>query len=146
MSMLSKPDAGWSVFSIGTRSYSLSYLADIPETWVKHAICGLETHAPFVVYGECESIAAIYCVVDSCMCTIYRMDNNDEAPYSAYGFGTLDFCKALYECISKDIDDWACWNGPGEATGPLVPGEAQEKARLQELLARLRSLIETFEE
>ena len=48
--MLTKPEAGWSDFSLdGTSVYTLSYLDDIPFEWLDEAIHGLEILNPFCV-------------------------------------------------------------------------------------------------
>ena len=54
MPMLSKPQHGWTYFSLSESSYSLSYLSNIPLEWLERAIVGLETLLPFEVYGYCE--------------------------------------------------------------------------------------------
>ena len=46
--MLSKPNAGWTDFSLGGKTYYLSYLNDIPFVWLYYAIHGLKTMSPFV--------------------------------------------------------------------------------------------------
>ena len=52
--MLTKPQHGWTDFSLGESSYSLSYLSNIPMDWLDRAIFGLQTLMPFEVYGYCE--------------------------------------------------------------------------------------------
>ncbi len=51
--MLTKPQYGWSDFSLnGTSVYGLSYLTDVAFEWVGQAIHGLETLHPFCVKGS----------------------------------------------------------------------------------------------
>ena len=42
MNVLSKPEAGWSQFSLDDQLFSLSYLTNIPCDWLDQAIQGID--------------------------------------------------------------------------------------------------------
>lgn len=113
--MLSKPDAGWTDFSLDNEhSYSLSYLTDVGIEWLDQAIHGLTTMEPFAVHAFCEP--------DRVVCTVsywntYIVFESDGIPEkNAYremygvGLSMIDFCKLLYEDIFNNIDAWVKWD------------------------------------
>lgn len=135
--MLSKPQHGWTVFSLSESSYSLSYLSNIPLEWLEKAIFGLETLLPFEVYGYCEP-GRIVCTVDFGECRIYFEDDEhiiDDSSYENVSIRMLDFCKALHKDILDYIDDWSRWNSSYNLT----------KEDIQSRLDRLQRLICTKE-
>ena len=74
--MLTKPEAGWSDFSLdGTSVYPLSYLDNIPFEWLDDAIHGLETLNPFCVKGFMEP-GRFICVVSFWNCHIICEDED----------------------------------------------------------------------
>ncbi len=112
--MLSKPDAGWTGFCLGSRTYYLSYLNDIPFEWLDQAIHGLETMAPFAVHGFCEP-GRVLCLISYWNCHIISEDdgrkelNCAETELEIAHVNMLDFCKALHADISHDLDAWGEW-------------------------------------
>ena len=110
--MLSKPQHGWTVFSLGESSCSLSYLSNIPLEWLDRAIFGLETLSPFDVYGECEP-GKMVCTVEYSECRI-RFENDKHIKNDCSGevvsICMLDFCEMLLKDIADNIDDWLKWN------------------------------------
>ena len=99
--MLSKPQHGWTVFSLGESNYFLSYLSNIPLEWLERAIFGLETLLPFEVYGYCEP-GKMVCTVGFSECRIifkddkYRKEDSSSEIVPVY---MLDFCKTLHKEI-----------------------------------------------
>lgn len=131
--MLSKPQYGWTVFSLGESSYSLSYLSNIPLEWLERAIFGLETLLPFDVYGYCEP-GRVICTVDFSECRIVFEDDKHhkiDTSFETVPIHMLDFCKTLHEDISRYIDDWSKWNSSDNFT----------KDDIQSRLDRLQKLI-----
>ena len=131
--MLSKPEHGWSDFSLGTKRYSLSYLSNIPMEWLDRAIFGLETLLPFEVRGHCEP-GSMVCTVNLSGCRIdFEIIHSnrviracEEAPVTM-----LDFCRMLHRDLSADPETWINWN----------PSFRMEKSDLQARLDRLEKLI-----
>ena len=145
--MLTKPEAGWSDFSLdGTSVYPLSYLDNIPFEWLDDAIHGLETLNPFCVKGFMEP-GRFICVVSFWNCHIICEDE-DRDPLTPQNTrheishtSMLQFCQQLYDDISENLDDWACWDAFDE--------ELDFDTNKEELiikLARLKKLIAENEE
>ena len=131
--MLSKPEHGWTDFSLGESCYSLSYLSNIPLEWLERAIVGLETLLPFDVYGYCEP-GRMVCTVDFLECRITFEDERPskrDSSFETVPVHMLDFCKSLHEDISGHIDDWTKWNSSYNLT----------KEEIQSRLDRLQKLI-----
>ena len=140
--MLTKPEAGWSDFSLdGTSVYTLSYLDNIPFEWLDDAIHGLETLNPFCVKGFMEP-GRFICVVSFWNCHIICEDEDSDPldPQSTIHeishTSMLQFCQQLYDDISENLDDWARWDYDPELDFDTNKEELIIKlARLKELIA-----------
>ena len=131
--MLSKPQHGWTEFSLGAICYSISYLTNVPLDWLERAIFGLETLLPFEVYGYCEP-GRMVCAVDFSECRIiFENDerNKQNSSCEVVPINMLDFCKKLHKDITDHMDDWHKWN----------PSYSLTKEELQSRLDRLKKLI-----
>lgn len=116
--MLSKPEHGWTEFSLGENFYSLSYLSNIPLEWLERAILGLETLLSFEVYGCCEP-GRMICAVDFSECRIIFEDDKhhkEDSSFEIVPINMLDFCKKLHKDISDHIDDWQKWSSSYHVT------------------------------
>ena len=101
--MLSKPEYGWTTFSLpGTSEYELSDLDDLPMHWLADAIYGLENKRAFCVSNNME-LEELYCVIDwygsfiviaEDDCGLEREDNVVAIEYSPTTT-TMSFCKML---------------------------------------------------
>ena len=119
--MLSRPQHGWTDFSLGNSVYCLSYLTDIPLDWLERAIFGLQTFQPFEVYGYCEP-GRLVCAVDLLECRIYFDEDkhikNDgcikDCPCEVVPINMLEFCKVLHRDISEYIVDWEKWHSSSD--------------------------------
>ena len=131
--MLSKPEYGWTDFSLGESCYSLSYLSNIPLEWLERAIFGLETLLPFDVCGYCEP-GRVICTVDFSVCRIIFEDDKhrkEDSCFEIVPISMLDFCQMLHEDIFDHIDDWQKWNASYHIT----------KEDIQSRLDQLQNLI-----
>jgi len=131
--MLSKPQHGWTCFTLGDYAYYLSYLSNVPMDWLDRAIFGLETLLPFEVYGYCEP-GRMVCTVGFSECRIIFEDDKrhkDDSSFEIVPINMLDFCKKLHEDFSAYIDDWTQWNVSYKLT----------KEDIQSRLDRLQRLI-----
>lgn len=140
--MLTKPIHGWTDFHLdNTGVYGLSYLDDIPFEWLDQAIHGLETMLPFCVKGFMEP-GRLLCMVSywNCYVVVEGEDRQKQEGNTAgcrYSFTSmLDFCKALHQDISADLDGWASFV---DYRGEDVQ---QKKQRLEQQLQRLQQLIQ----
>ena len=131
--MLSKPQHGWTTFSLGHRCYSISFLTNVPLDWLEKAIGGLDTLLPFEVSGYCEP-GRVVCTVAFSQCHVFYENEKHQKEESSYELGPvnmLDFCQKLHEDISDHIDDWQKWGYSYNVT----------KEDLQSRLDRLQKLI-----
>ena len=146
--MLGKPVYGWSNFQLeGTSRYSLSYLDDIAFMWVEQAIHGLEEMLPFCVKGFMEPNRFL-CVVSYWNCHIICEDDGrvplgkgdtiNEVSHTSM----LQFCRYLYDDISRDIDEWASFTDYDETETDV----SKRKETLLEKLSHLKVLISQSEE
>lgn len=149
--MLSKPDAGWSDFSLGGKTYYLSYLTDIPFVWLYHAIHGLKTMSPFVVHGVCEP-GRVLCLVSYWNCHVIFEDegrkelNPCEMQWEFAHINMLDFCKALHADISQNLDAWSEWiNIFAETEREYNKVKQKRKKLLEKKLRELGKLIQKNE-
>jgi hypothetical protein len=132
-SVLSKPEAGWSLFKIGDTEFWLSYLMDLPNDWLDTIIFAYEHDLPFVLKGECEP-GFMYCNVNDLYVHIYYEEHH-EASYEIYGTNIIN---VLINDFTKYIDEWADW-------GYIRYNEEElkeEKKRLQEKIERYHILRE----
>ena len=140
--MLTKPDCGWSDFSLdGTSVYTLSYLDNIPFEWLDEAIHGLEILNPFCVKGFMEP-GRFICVVSFWNCHIICEDEDRDpldpqnTTHEISHTSMLQFCQQLYDDISENLDDWARWDYDPELDFDTNKEELIIKlARLKELIA-----------
>lgn len=142
--MLTKPQAGWSDFSLkGTSVYGLSYLDDVGIEWVEQAIHGLETLNPFCVHGNLEP-GRMLCVVSYWNCYIFyehegvgpfKEDKDKVLEYLSHT-SMIDFCQCLYDDISGSVDEWASFVDYDQKDFN------EKRQRLVQCLERLRELIE----
>ena len=140
-SMLSKPDSGWSIFQLGKCDYHLSYLTDVPTTWLDNAIYGLENLTPFSVYGYLEPDRVI-CTVSFWNSYVYA-EGDDNIPIDVNGthfesvhISMLDFCESLYNDINANIDEWVEWLCDDDIDLD------ERKKLLEEKLEKLNSMID----
>lgn len=142
--MLTKPQSGWSDFSLeGTSVYGLSYLDDVGIEWVEQAIHGLETLSPFCVHGNLEP-GRMLCLVSYWNCYIFYeregagpiKEDKDKVFESLSHTSLLDFCRYLYDDISGSVDEWASFVDYDQK------GFDEKRQRLVQRLEKLRELIE----
>ena len=140
--MLSKPEHGWTDFSLGESCYSLSCLSNIPLEWLERAIFGLETLLPFDVYGYCEP-GRMVCTVNFLECRITFEDEKPpkrDSSFETVPIHMLDFCKTLHEDISGYLDDWTKWN----SSYNLTKEEIQSRLDRLQMLIRIKQQAKAF--
>ena len=149
--MLSKPDAGWTGFCLGSRTYYLSYLDDILLEWLNQAIHGLKTMSPFAVHGFCEP-GRVLCLVSYWNCHIIFEDDDrkelisSETQWEFAHVNMLNFCKVLYADISQNLDAWSEWvNIFAETEREYNKVKQKRKKLLEKKLSELEKLIQKNE-
>lgn len=145
--MLSKPNAGWTHFSLGSESYALSYLNDIPIEWLDQAIHGMKILAPFTVHGFCEPNRML-CVVSYWNChIIYEDDEREEllpheTTWEYAHTSMLEFCKFLCSDIESNLAEWTEWvNIFADSEREYNKIKEQRKRQIQKKLTLLDALI-----
>ena len=154
--MLSKPDAGWSTFQIcESHSYELSYLTDVAGEWLEQAIHGLQTLAPFAVHGFCEPNRMV-CLISYHTCYVVFEgdgicgDNHGFKDVYGVDLTMIDFCRALYNDINNNLEDWVHWDlhdpadDDDDEDAELTRKEIIE--RRNELIEQLNKLKEVIKE
>ena len=134
--MLSKPQHGWTHFTLGEPCFSLSYITNIPLEWLDRAIFGMETLLPFEVSGYCEP-GRMVCTVDSLACRIIVEGDKHlkkDPSLEIVSVHMLDFCKILHEDISAHIDDWVKWN----SSYNLAKEDIQSRLDRLQMLIRIK--------
>lgn len=148
--LLSQPKHGWTYFELGTKTYGLSYLTDIPTQWLRAAIYGLENMAPFVVKGFCEP-GRLLCLVSYWNCHVMLEDDEDrplqpdEVEHETVHINMISFCKMLYASMDRYLDDWSEWDADFYDDEPSQVA-ARKKEEIRLLLERLSALIQEKEE
>ena len=141
--MLSRPEAGWSQFSLDDQLFSLSYLTNVPCDWLDQAIHGLETLAPFSVHGFCEP-GRLICTVSYRNCHIIFEDEDQEsAQWHIAPISMIEFCQNLYDDLSNNLDAWSKWL-PAHRAKNAQENEiiySKAKTNIEMHLARLKELI-----
>lgn len=145
--MLSKPNAGWTDFSLENNSYALSYLNDIPIEWLNQAIHGLKTLSPFAVHGFCEP-GRVLCLVSYWNChIIFEDDEREELSTSKTMWeyahvSMLEFCKLLCVDIKSNLNEWSGWvNIWADSEKEYEKAKEYRKQQIQERLTLLDALI-----
>ncbi len=105
--MLSKPNIGWSVFTLGEFQTEVSYLVDIPFDWLRACISGLKYNIPFSFFLEEEG--------SNCIVTAYWdythiiIQNEDVTLKTIKDADWLDLSYMLLVDIKRYFDDWVNW-------------------------------------
>lgn len=112
--MLSSPQSGWTDFTLGDPWCSLSYVTNVPMDWLEAAICGLESHQPFTVYGLCEPGRLMVTVErDECLVRFDERERDrfalEDFPAETVPVDMLTFCQCLYDDISTQLSAWSRW-------------------------------------
>ena len=143
--MLSKPDAGWTDFQLGSENtaYSLSYLNDIATEWLNQAIHGLKTLDTFSVHGFCEP-GRMICTVSFWNCyVIFEGDDRNDVCESVYTVhvSMIDFCRKLHQDISGNLEDWVHWDD-GSIESSLDEDEGYESEAFQKAIGQRRETLQ----
>ena len=143
--MLSKPEYGWSKFSLGKGTWDLSYLTNVPLDWLDNAIWGMKNFEPFTVKAECEP-GDLLCTVDHAYCYIIFQDWDEKAQekisFEWYPLTMLEFCQQLVQDISTHLDDWSRYPCGCDLREPEEEkAAAWEKKQLEKKLKQLKRLI-----
>ena len=142
--MLSKPDNGWSVFSLGDFQADVSYLVDIPFDWLISCKNALKYNIPASFFLELEG--------ESCIVTSYGHDthmifSHHDGAYTLKTVRDVDFMD-LSEMLLEDIrlyfDDWVTWYSFEQKESDFARRRAALKALIEETEANLAALKKRY--
>ncbi len=129
--MLSKPETGWPVFSLGDFRADVSYLTDIPFDWLISCKNALKYNIPASFFLEEEG--------EQCILTSYGRHthiiicDDDEDEYTLkniYDVDLIDLSHMLITDIKMYFEDWVKWYS-SERTGADF---ARRRTELSELI------------
>ena len=138
--MLSKPDIGWTVFSLGDFRAEVSYLVDIPFDWLISCKNALKYNIPASFFLELEG--------ESCIVTSYGYDThiicqNHDCEYTLTTVRDVDFVqlsRMLVEDIRLYFDDWVTWYNFEQKESDF----ARRRVALKALIEETESYFERY--
>ena len=140
--MLSKPDIGWSVFSLGDFRAEVSYLVDIPFDWLISCKNAMKYNIPLSFFLELEG--------ESCIVTSYGYDthiifHNHDDEYKLINVRDVDFMDVtgmLLEDIKMYFEDWVTWYDFEQKESDFARRRAALKALIEETEGYLTALAQ----
>lgn len=102
--MLSKPQAGWSEFTLGEFKAHASFLTDIPFDWLRGCINGLKHVIPAAFFIDGEGVT---CYIISDYCVTYII--NDGSVLTSVRVGLDRFAEMLVQDIRENLEEWIWW-------------------------------------
>ena len=130
--MLSKPENGWTVFSLGDFQAEVSYLVDIPFDWLISCKNALKHNIPLSFFLELEG--------ETCLLTSYGYDthiiiNRRDGGYQLKTVRNVNFMD-VSDMLLKDIrlyfDDWVTWYDFEQTEADFARRRAALKALIEE--------------
>ena len=130
--MLSKPDIGWTVFSLGDFQAEVSYLVDIPFDWLISCKNALQYNIPASFFLELEG--------ESCIVTSYGYDTHIiiEKRDDGYKLKTIhavdfmDLSAMLLKDIRQYFEDWVTWYDFEQTEADFARRRTELKALIEE--------------
>ena len=138
--MLSKPDIGWTVFSLGGFQAEISYLTDIPFEWLISCKTELEHNIPASFFLELEG--------ESCIVTAYGHTHiiceNHDCEHTLITVRDVDFAeltRMLLHDIRLYFDDWVRWYAFEEKESDFARRAPALKELIEETEQALRAYL-----
>ena len=130
--MLSKPENGWTVFSLGDFQAEVSYLVDIPFDWLISCKNALKHNIPLSFFLELEG--------ETCLLTSYGYDthiiiNRRDGGYqlkTVRNVNFMDVSDKLLKDIRLYFDDWVTWYDFEQTEADFARRRAALKALIEE--------------
>ena len=130
--MLSKPENGWTVFSLGDFRAEVSYLVDIPFDWLISCKNALKHNIPLSFFLELEG--------ETCLVTSYGSDthiiiNRRDDGYqlkTVHNVNFMDVSNMLLQDIRLYVDDWVTWYDFEQTEADFARRRAALKALIEE--------------
>ena len=130
--MLSKPENGWTVFTLGDFEAEVSYLVDIPFDWLISCKNALKHNIPLSFFLELEG--------ETCLVTSYGYDthiiiNRRDDGYqlkTVHNVNFMDVSDMLLKDIRLYFDDWVTWYDFEQTEADFARRRAALKALIEE--------------
>lgn len=130
--MLSKPEIGWTVFTLGDFQAEVSYLVDIPFDWLISCKNALKHNIPLSFFLELEG--------ETCLLTSYGYDthiiiNRRDDGYqlkTVHNVNFMDVSDMLLKDIRLYFDDWVTWYDFEQTEAVFARRRAALKALIEE--------------
>lgn len=143
--MLSKPENGWTVFSLGDFQAEVSYLVDIPFDWLISCKNALKHNIPLSFFLELEG--------ESCIVTSYGYDthmiiNRRDDGYrlkTVHNVNFMDVSGMLLKDIRLYFDDWVTWYDFEQTEADFARRRAALKALIEETETYLAACVKRSE-
>ena len=142
--MLSKPDIGWTVFSLGDFQAEVSYLVDIPFDWLISCKNALQYNIPASFFLELEGES---CIVTSYGCDTHIIFNHHDGAYTlktVRGVDFMDLSKMLLEDIRLYFEDWVTWYNFEQKEADFARRRIALKALIEETEAYLAAAAKRY--
>lgn len=143
--MLSKPDCGWTLVTIGDFRASASYLDDVPVMCLEAFINGIRDWLPVCLKFDAEGWH-FYLIAEEYHSFVFSNDVNsmEEARILEYDVSMFDLAKQLISDIETSIEGWICW----ESYNPIKSDSEEyntRKLKIESLLSRLKDALKERE-
>ena len=142
--MLSKPENGWTVFSLGDFQAEVSYLVDIPFDWLISCKNALKHNIPLSFFLELEG--------ETCLLTSYGYDthiiiNRRDDGYqlkTVHNVNFMDVSDMLLKDIRLYFDDWVTWYDFEQTEADFARRRAALKALIEETETHLAACAKRY--
>ena len=142
--MLSKPENGWTVFSLGDFQAEVSYLVDIPFDWLISCKNALKHNIPLSFFLELEG--------ETCLLTSYGYDthiiiNRRDDGYrlkTVHNVNFMDVSDMLLKDIRLYFDDWVTWYDFEQTEADFARRRAALKALIEETETHLAACTKRY--
>lgn len=142
--MLSKPENGWTVFSLGDFQAEVSYLVDIPFDWLISCKNALKHNIPLSFFLELEG--------ETCLVTSYGYDthiiiNRRDGGYqlkTVHNVNFMDVSDMLLKDIRLYFDDWVTWYDFEQTEADFARRRAALKALIEETETHLAACAKRY--
>ena len=142
--MLSKPENGWTVFSLGDFQAEVSYLVDIPFDWLISCKNALKHNIPLSFFLELEG--------ETCLLTSYGYDTHiiitrrDDGYQlkTVHNVNFMDVSDMLLKDIRLYFDDWVTWYDFEQTEADFARRRAALKALIEETETHLAACAKRY--
>ena len=107
--MLSKPDNGWVLVTVGDFRTEASYLADLPFDWLRSCIHSLRFNLPLSLFIEEEGTV---CYINAYYSVTHIICEDSDFSAVVHTVRDMDMLDLTYQIICDiraEFEDWVSW-------------------------------------